>query len=624
MSLPTFFTAHRRRLILALPLLAMVFVGLVSLSSTLLRGARLDLTEHRQYTLSEGTRHIIERIKEPIRLQFFYSEKAAESLPQFRVFAQRVRELLEEAAAHSHGKITLEMVDPEPFSEAEDKAAAHGLQAVPLGTTGDSLYFGLVGTNTTDGEASMPFIQPDKEAFLEYDLAKLLSTLSEDQKPVLAVLSGLPTGPGIDPASGQPSLGWVVDRKLSELFEMRRLQANPSSIGNDVSLLMVVHPKDLSDDAQYAIDQYVLRGGHLLVFVDPDAESDPAAAGLALGSPDSGRSSDLPRLFKAWGLAFDPNKVVLDAQNALQVQPDPNQPPVLHPAIIGLGRKYLDQKDVVTADLETVNLSSAGALSLTSGSPLRMEPLMQSSSTATLGDAAIVRAAASEPGLLAQKYPPGNAGPFVLAGRLTGKLKSAFPERSGAGHLAESKLSANIMVVADTDLLADRLWVQVQNFLGQPVYNPFANNGDFVFNAVDNLVGNNDLIAVRTRVDSNRPFEKVQVMRRAAEAQFQSREQELQKQLEGLEQKLSQLQPANGGQPQALNREQQAQLLQFQQQKLATRKELRDVQHRLNARIDTLGDQLKLINILGMPLVVVLIALALAWRRRRLRQESGA
>lgn len=624
MSLPRFFTAHRRRLIIALPLLALVFVGLVSLSSNLLRGARLDLTEHKQYTLSEGTRHIIERIREPIRLQFFYSERAAESLPQFRVFAQRVRELLEEAAARSHGKLTLEMVDPEPFSEAEDKAAAYGLQAVPLGTTGDSLYFGLVGTNTTDGETSMPFIQPDKEAFLEYDLAKLISTLSEDQKPVLAVLSGLPTGPGVDPASGQPSLGWVVDRKLSELFEMRRLQANPSSIGNDVSLLMVVHPKDLSDDAQYAIDQYVLRGGHLLVFVDPDAESDPTAAGLALGSPDSGRSSDLPKLFKAWGLAFDPNKVVLDAQNALQVQPDPNQPPVLHPGILGLGRKYLDQKDVVTADLETVNLSSAGALSLTSGSPLRMEPLMQSSATATLGDAAIVRAAASEPGLLAQKYPPGNAGPYVLAGRLTGKLKTAFPERSEAGHLAESKLPANIMVVADTDLLADRLWVQVQNFLGQPVYNPFANNGDFVFNAVDNLVGNNDLIAVRTRVDSNRPFEKVQVMRRAAEAQFQSRVQELQKQLEGLEQKLNQLQPANGGQPQALNREQQAQLLQFQQQKLATRKELRDVQHRLNARIDTLGNQLKLINILGMPLLVVLVALPLAWRRRRSRQESGA
>jgi ABC-type uncharacterized transport system involved in gliding motility auxiliary subunit len=618
----TFFTAHRRRLILALPLLALGFVVLVSLSSTLLKGARLDLTEHKQYTLSEGTRHIIEHVREPIRLQFFYSEKAAESLPQFRVFAQRVRELLEEAAARSHGKITLEIVDPEPFSEAEDKAAAYGLQAVPLGATGDSLYFGLVGTNTTDGETTMPFIQPDKEAFLEYDLAKLISTLSEDHKPVLAVLSGLPTGPGVD-ANGQPSLGWVFDRNLSELFEMRRLQANPASIGDDVNLLMVVHPKGLSEDAQYAIDQFVLRGGHLLAFVDPDAESDPAPAGLALGSPDSGRSSDLPRLFKAWGLAFDPNKVVLDPQNALQVQPDPNQPPVQHPAILGLGKKFLDQKDVVTADLETVNLSSAGALSLASGSPLRMEPLMQSSSSASLGDAAIVRAAASEPGLLMQKYPSGNAGPYVLAGRLSGKLKSAFPERSESGHLAESKLPANIVVVADTDLLADRLWVQVQNFLGQPVYNPFANNGDFVFNVVDNLVGNDDLIAVRTRVDSNRPFEKVQVMRRAAEAQFQAREQELQKQLDELEQKLSQLQPANGGQAQALNREQQAQLLQFQQQKLATRKELRDVQHRLNARIDTLGNQLKLVNILGMPLLVVLAALALAWRRRRTRQESG-
>jgi ABC-type uncharacterized transport system involved in gliding motility auxiliary subunit len=416
----------------------------------------------------------------------------------------------------------------------------------------------------------------------------------------------------------------MADRKLSEQFEMRRLQANPASIGDDVSLLMVVHPKAISDDAQYAIDQFVLRGGHLLVFVDPDAEFDPAATGIVPGSPDSGRSSDLPRLFKAWGLQFDSNKVVLDVQNAMQFQPDPNQAPVLHPAVLGLGRSFLDQKDVVTADLETVNLSSTGALMLASGSSLRMEPLMQSSSAATLGDAAIVRAAASDPGMLSQKYPPGNSGPYVLAARLSGKLKTAFPERTEAGHLIESKQPANIVVVADTDLLADRLWVQEQNFLGQSVYNPFANNGDFVFNVVDNLIGNNDLIAVRTRADSNRPFEKVQIMRRAAEARFQVREQELRKQLEGLEQKLSQLQPANGNQTQALNREQQAQLLQFQQQKLATRKELREVQHQLNARIDMLGKRLKLVNILGVPLLVIVVALVLAWRRRLSRQEMGA
>ncbi len=616
--------SNRRALLLALPLLALAYVVLVALSSWLLRGARLDLTEHHQYTLSEGTRNILARIHEPIQLQFYYSEKASESLPQFRVFAQRVREMLEEIAAHSHGQVTLQMIDPEPFSEAEDRAAAHGLQALPIGSTGDSLYFGLVGTNSTDGETTMPFIQPDKEAFLEYDLAKLISTLSEDQKPVLAILNDLPTGPSIDPSTGQPHAGWEVDRQLSQLFEMRRLQANPNSIGDDVNLLMVVHPKALSDDTQNAIDQFVLRGGHLLVFVDPDAESDPAPGAIEPGQAQSGRSSNLSRLFSAWGVVFDPDKVVLDYQNALQVQPDPNQAPVRHPGILGLGRKQLDQKDVVTADLETLNLSSAGALSLTPGSPLRMEPLIQSSSSATLGDAGAVRAAASEPGLLAQRYPPGKAGPYVLAARLTGKLKTAFPERAGAGHLAESSKPANILVVADTDLLADRLWVQVQDFLGQPVYNSFANNGDFVFNAVDNMVGNDDLIAVRTRTDSNRPFEKVQVLQRAAEARFQAREQELQKQLGELEQKLSQLQPANGGQPQALNREQQGQLLQFQQQKLATRKELRDVQHQLNARIEGLGKRLKLINILGIPALVAIFGFAMAWRRRQVRRHADA
>jgi ABC-type uncharacterized transport system involved in gliding motility auxiliary subunit len=611
---------------LALPLLALAFLVIVALSSWGLRGWRLDLTEHGLYTLSPGTQRILDRIDEPVRLKLYYSEHAARDLPQFRVFAQRVTELLQEVAARSHGKVTLEIVDPEPFSDAEDQAAGFGLQAVPINTAGDSLYFGLVGSNSTDGETTMPFIQPDKESFLEYDVAKLISTLTEVRKPVVAMLSGLPTGPGMDPVTGQPTLGWVVDRQVAELFELRRLQPEPTSIGDDVDLLLLIHPKNLPDATLAAIDQFVLRGGRLLAFVDPDAESD--AAGGNLLDPVAmaeGRASDLPALFKAWGIQYDPTRVVLDSRHALQVQPDPNAPPLRHYAVLGLHKDSLNQNDVVSADLESLNLSSAGTFSLAAGSPLKAEPLVQSSSSAALADAEAVRSANNDPRALSDGFKPDAKAPYLIAARLTGMLPSAFPDDKTPGHLARSKQPAHIILVADTDLLADRLWVQMSNFLGQQVFNPFAQNGDFVYNAVDNLVGTGDLIAVRTRATASRPFERFEAIQRAAEQQFRTEEKRLQEQLSGLEEKLQQLQPSEpGAAAPALTREQQAQLAEYQRQKLAARRALRDVQHQLNADIERLQFLLKVINIGLVPYVLILVALAVAfWRMLRRHRQAA-
>lgn len=607
---------------LALPLLALFFLAAVALSALALRGYRVDLTQHRLYTLSPGTLRIIERLDEPLNLKLYYSEQASRELPQFRQYAQRVRELLEELAARSKGKLILQVIDPEPFSEAEDEAAAHGLQAVPLGASGQSLYFGLVGSNSTDGESAMPFIQPNKEAFLEYDLAKLISTLSVDKPPVLAVLSSLPIGPGMD-ANGQLQQGWAIDRQLGEFFEVRRLQADPSGIADDVDVLMLVHPKGLSEDTQYAIDQFVLRGGRLLVFVDPDAETDTAASLMGAGALEAPRSSDLPALFAAWGLGYDPSRIVLDSRLAMQVQSTPDAPPSRHLAVLGLGKDVLNQNDVVSADLDVVHLSGAGALTLRDGSPLKLEALAQSSDSAMLVDASRVRQA-SDPATLYQDFKP-TGKPFVLAARLSGLLKTAFPQRSGKDHLAESKQPANIIVIADTDLLSDRLWVQVQDFLGQPNYSAFANNGDFVYNAVDNLVGNQDLIAVRTRTASQRPFEKVEQLRRGAEQRYRAKADELQQQLQALEVKLAQLQPSGSeSQAQPLTAAQQAELGRFQEDKLRIRKELRQVQRQLNGDIDALGARLKLINILGMPLLLIVLGIFVAVSRSVRRQRGGA
>jgi ABC-type uncharacterized transport system involved in gliding motility auxiliary subunit len=610
--------------LIALALLALGFVALVALSSVALRGARLDLTQKQLYTLSEGTRNVLGRVDEPIRLKLYYSEHATRDLQQFRVFATRVRELLDEIAARSDGKVTLEVIDPEPFSEAEDQAAAHGLQAVPLGSTGEKLYFGLVGINSTDGETVMPFIQPDKEAFLEYDVAKLVSTLSVDALPVVGLVSGLPTGPSTDP-TGRTTPGWVVDRQVSELFELRRFQGNPTSFADDVDLLWLVHPRGLPDDTLYAIDQFVMRGGRLLVFVDPDSEADQSGVDpldpLSLAIP---RTSDLPALFAAWGIQYDPTRVVLDDKHALQVQPDPNGLPVRHLAVLGLGKDALNQDDVVSAELQSLNLSSAGALSLSRESTLAMAALAQSSSASSLALVSEVRDTVADPDRLRLGFKPGGD-PFVLAARFTGPLKTAFPDRKGDKHLAASVEPVNLVVVADTDVLTDRLWVQVSDFLGEPVYNAFASNGDFVYNAVDNLVGNADLISVRTRATAARPFERVAALRRGAEERYRSTEQKLQGQLDELEKQLAALQqPGANGQAQALSPQQQAEIVRFQDEKLRMRKELREVQHRLNADIDALGAKLKLVNILGMPLVVVLVSLLVAWRRWQRRRAAVA
>ena len=607
----------------ALPLLAVLFVGAVVLSGWLFRGLRLDLTQNRQYTLSAGTLHILEGAKQPVKLRLFYSETAARNYPQFRVFAQRVEELLLEISERSKGRVTLEVIDPEPFSDAEDQAASFGLRGLPLGNNGGSLYFGLVGSTADGSEVIMPFVHPDKEAFLEYDVAKLLSSLIEPKPPVIGLLSDLPTGPNID-ASGQPNLGWLIDQQLSDRFELRRLQADPGSIGDDVDLLMVVHPKQFSDDTLYAIDQFVLRGGRLLVFVDPDAETDAGGNPMDPASLGLGRSSDLGRLFDAWGIEYNPVQVVLDPQYALQVQPpDPSAAPVRNPSLLGLNKAAMNQRDVVSADLESVNLASVGFFSLAESSPLKLETLLQSSSKAALSDTETVRLAAGDPSRLLQGLKPADT-PFVLAARLSGTLKTAFPERHADKQLMQSAKPANMILVADTDILSDRLWADVQNFLGQPIVNAFANNGDFVYNAVDNLIGNSDLIAVRTRVTARRPFQRVETLRRTAEQRYQAQEQQLQQQLAELERKLSSLQPAQaeGAPPAPLTAAQQAELQKFQKQKAQARRELREVQHQLNADIDELGGRIKLINILAMPVLVVLVAAFLAFRRRSQRRSA--
>jgi ABC-type uncharacterized transport system involved in gliding motility auxiliary subunit len=621
-------TPIQRRLLTGgtLALLAVLFIAIIVLSNTLLRGARIDLTENRLYTLSPGTRAVLAEIDEPINLYYFFSDRGTRDIPMIRTYATRVRELLEEMASKSGGKLRLSVIDPLPFSEEEDRATAFGLQAVPVGASGESIFFGLAGSNSTDGQMIIPFFQPDKEAFLEYDVAKLIHSLNTTTKPVVAVVSGLPVGPGFDPQRRAMRPAWAFFQSLQELFEVRQLApATLGTIPDEIRTLVLIHPKDLGEDAEYAIDQFVLRGGRLLVFVDPNAELDesandpenPSAAAFA------NRSSNLPRLFRAWGVNFDAGRVLLDASAALQVQ-SPSGAAVRHLAILGYRAESMNRDDVITAELSSVNFSSAGALAMLEDAALSLEPLVQSSTDAALVPADRLRFLADPATLFQDFVPTGTT--YVLAGRLSGTAKTAFPERSGAGHRSESAEPVEIVVVADSDVLSDRLWVQIANFFGQQVMNAFANNGDFVTNAVDNLTGSSALISIRGRATSARPFTTVERLRRQADARFREKERELQAELAETERTLNELQQQKDQtQATVLSAEQRAELQRFQQRKVEIRRELRQVRRQLDADIESLGNWLKVINIALVPLLLTAGAIAFAWwRRRRVTAPRGA
>ncbi len=603
-----------------LVVLIVLFVAVMLLVNVLFRGARIDLTQNNLYTLSSGSKEILAAIDEPIQLTLFYSDKGTQDLPQLRTYATRVRELLEEMAARAEGKLVLDVIDPLPFSEDEDRASAFGLQALPVNNAGETVFFGLAGTNSTNGRSAIPFLDPNKEAFLEYDVAKMIHQLATPKKPVVGVVSSLPMGPGFDPETRQMRDPWAVQQQLAQLFEVRDL--NPSALATidpEISVLMLVHPKQLSDETQYAIDQFVLRGGHLLVFVDPDAELDTSGADPQ--NPQAAmfadRSSDLPKLFKAWGVDFDPKNIVLDRTRAVAVSVGQGRAPVRHAGIIGLTAAELNQDDVVTSSLESINVSSTGFVALAKDSTFTLVPLMQSSGDAMAAPADRLRMLPDPSALLADFAPTGQR--YVIAGRIEGQFKTAFPERSGEGHLAEAKVPGQIVVVADTDLLADRLWVQVQNFLGQKLMNAFANNGDFALNSVDNLTGSSALISIRGRATSQRPFTTVDAIRRTAEERFRSKEQELQGELQETERKLVELQSAKSQeQAMILSPAQKAELDSFTARKADIRKELRDVRRSLDADIEALGTRLKLFNIVLMPLLVTVLAVGFAvWRSRR-------
>ena len=597
---------------LGLALLAMAFLMVTLLNNLWFSGVRVDLTENKLFTLAAGTREIVQQMDEPINLYFFFSEKASEDLTTLRAYANRVRELLQEYALLAPGKINLQFIDPEPFSDAEDRAAAFGLQGVPVNNAGDELYFGLAATNALDDQQVIGFFQPDKEAFLEYEISKLIQNLLVQKKPKVGLLSTLKVQGDMDMYTFQTTPAWVVIDQIDQASELQTITPGAESLPADLDLLVLIQPRGLAESLLSSIDQFALSGGHVLVFVDPLAETDQSQVNPMMGISGAETTIDFP-LLAGWGVQLRKDVVLGDSQQALTVSGVDGQP-VRHLSILGLQAQNFNIEDVTLSSLETINVSTAGILDVLDQRSTQVDVLMASSEYAMPIERLRLKMLGDPSELLPDFKATGQFYPVAV--RITGSASSQYPLPLGGESSLPSPNNLNVIVVADTDILSDRLWVQLQDFFGQRIVTPWANNGDFVTNAVDNLTGSSALISIRSRGRFTRPFDVVQDLRREAEASYLNSANDLQSQLAEAERQLGELESSRDEQNlMSLSPEQEATLVRFQQEKLRIRKALRNVRHQLDKDIEMLGSTLKFMNIVLMPLLLIFVLLVLKYLR---------
>lgn len=598
-------------------LVVLLFLSLTVLADRYLRAVKLDLTDEGLYTLSDGTQDMLREIDEPVSLTFYFSRSLATPYPQLLSYGKRVEDMLRAFAAENPGRIHLSIIDPEPFSEAEDDAVAAGLRGVPL-MDRSTLYMGVVASNTLDGEGVIPFFTEEREKFLEYDLVKLISSLDTDPRPRLALLTQLPMqfGAGGPQAMMQGrSQPYVVYEQLQEFFTVEEMETDFTEIPAETEVLMLVHPPALNEDQLFAIDQYVLKGGRALIFLDPHSEAvDPRAT-----APNA---STLAPLLAAWGVSMPEGQVVGDAAQAQRVQMGGYGPDSVKDYVfwLSVGGDFLNADDVVTGAIDNINLASAGVLEPVPGATTQFTPLISTSTVAMLYDAARAVGMPDPDALLRDLEPTGQS--YALAARVSGRAATAFPDRvadAGAPNAnpASAEGDINLVIASDSDLFDDRFWVQLQELLGQRIVVPLAGNGSFVLNLADHIAGSESLLELRGRGISKRPFEVVDRLRREAETKYLAEEQRLQDELAAMEDRLAQLEGAEAEASGVLSLDSEAEKERFRDQLLETRKALREVNRSLRADIETLGSWLAVVNIALVPFLLIVFALMRVYVRRR-------
>jgi len=606
-------------------------------ASICLRSFNADLTEEKLYTLSDGTKAILDKLDDKIKMKFFYSKKAAAEIPFLNQYADRVIELLRQYQASSGGKITVELLEPRPDTEEEEWAINYGLRSVSRFGAED-IYIGLVIVNEVGDEESIPFLSPDpeKERFLEYDITRLITSISGSDKKTIGIMSGLNIL-GAEP-NPMPHMGgapedepWAFVSEIKKQYNVKKIETTAKKI-EGVDLLMVVHPKNLSDETQYAIDQYVLSGGRAIVLVDPLSVEEQQESPIRDFNAQfqATYDSDLPKLFKAWGVEMPKGKVTADLDLPTQLRMGSQV--VRHPTYISLGKEQCNQDEIASADLESLIVANAGHINILEGEDYKglvRTPLIQTSSRAGEVDAMMVKMGMDPDSMARDLKETGK--PLNLAVKISGKFKTAFPGGKPAGKdeteasgeeaskgLAESSVETAVIVVSDVDMLSDHLSVRKQNLFGQTLIMVVNDNLSFMTNSAEVLMGGYELASLRTRGKSSRPFTLVDQMEKEADAEWKDIEQKLVEKEKQTREQLNELERGKDSEERAVLSKSQIEKIQEYRKALAdSKKKVREVSLQKRQAIESLGTKVKMINILAMPALVVAASfLPVVWRSR--------
>ena len=617
---------NKLRAYCGLVLAGIVFVCVNIFSSEALNGVRVDLTERSLFTISDSTKTVIASIDEPILLRLFFSKGVGEVNPDLATHFDRVHGLLKQYVALSNGKIRLELHQPSPYSTDEDRALAYGLRGVATSAAGDPGYFGLAGLNSTDDQAVIPFFALERESFLEFDLTKVVYTLVNPVKKVVGVISTLPVhGRHAPPYGTTPR--WPIMGQLDPLFDIRALNAEVRDIPPDVDLLMLVQPTRLTKATLYAIEQFVMRGGRALIFVDPyaEAQSITARSGRELGR------DNINLLLGNWGVAMVPDKIAADVDAARRINmPIDGRLQVLDYVVwLSLQHKNFNRRYIVTADMSRINVATPGILEPTRLPKTEVTPLMTTGNKTMRIDVAQVAKPDPDAIGMFRDFKSANES-HMIAARLTGDVKSAFadgppPNASRAlstNHLARSEKPIDVIVVADADMLHEKFWADIRIEGDQQVPTPFANNADFVVNALDTLAGGEELVGLRARRESSRPFTYVDNIRREAERRYRSKERALIDRINNTQIEVDALVARESAAADAdvLSSTERSRIDQLRREIVTMRQELRQVQRALREDIERLDATLKFLNIGAIPIALAILSLLIIgigrYRRR--------
>lgn len=617
--------------------IGVAFMFLVIVGANLIFSAlrvRVDMTEDKLYTLEAGTKQILKQIDTPIEVRFYCSQSEKQMPSQFKSFAKSVEDLLEEFRQQNPRNIEIRKFNPTPDSEAEDMARLDGIEARNL-PSGEAFYMG-VAVSLDPAKVALPYLAPERERLLEYDLARAISRVMSTNKPVVGLMTTLPmTGTPSNPMMARMGQRgqepWIVYNELKRDFEVESVPLDSAEIPANIKVLLVVHPREISDKAQFAIDQFILRGGKLIAFIDPLClvdSSNPGPMGMNMGN-----GSSLPKLLKAWGLEFEPGKVVADLGFMKGDLAGPDGRRRMEPTWLFLNPKGIDRKDAIMSQFDNILLPSCGAFGGTPVSGLKLETLLHSTTNSQLVDTFMAQGAGDK--IVSDFQRSGTE--LKLAVRLTGKFKTAFPDGQPADtakdedkdkekdkpkeaekkdSLKEGKGENVVYLVGDADMLFDNFSVRKLPMFG--LAQPFNGNLTFVQSITEQMAGDSNLIGARSRASIRRPFTVVEDMRAEAQRRFQAEIARFEKEVQEAQQKIGEIQSKKeGNQRFFLSPEAQAELAKLQQRQAEGNRALREVRKKLRRDEESLENRLKWANIAGMPIVVMIAGLTLATIRRR-------